>query len=93
MNDMPIIKLEVERMKHTIMSHLGAYNNEMGKAIEAQIERAIESYDWEGQVTRITHECIQERIQSYFKYGAGSRFIGECVDNAFKELDPNILTK
>ena len=87
MDALPTLRINIEHIKQNIVSHLGACESELGDAIDKQIDIAIAQYDWEGEVSRITQCCIQESIESYFKYGDGSRVISASVRDAFKDFN------
>lgn len=80
---MPTIRLEVESMKHAILTHIGANNSELGAALNTEIEKALASYDWQGQVTEIVHKAITERIAAHFTFGAGRDAVQEAVAEGF----------
>lgn len=80
---MPIMKVEIERLKHSIVSMIGARNSELGDYISAEMDKAINSYDWEGQVKTIVHDVINDRIKSYFSYGDGYHAIKSAIDAGF----------
>ena len=79
----PTLKIEVEHMKHTIINHIGAMGSDLGKALETEIQRAIDNYDWQGQVTRIVHEALKDAIDGYFRYGKGNKMILAALNEGF----------
>ncbi len=80
--NMPVIRLTIEQMKASILTHLGIRNSELGELIESQIDRAMEVYPWEEEVNRIVNKQITETIEAYFKYGQGSTAIKEAITEA-----------
>ena len=80
------IRLEIEHMKHAIISHIGAYGSDMGKILDAEIQKAIENYDWQGDVTRIVHNAIQNHVKEYFTYGEGNKAICESIQTALGKV-------
>jgi hypothetical protein len=38
----PVIRLEIEGMKHSILQHLGVVGSELGKNLEGEIEKALD---------------------------------------------------
>lgn len=91
---MPKIRLEVEHMKHSIISHIGATGSELGEMMGAEITAAVDSYPWKEQVSKIVHDALEQHISDYFKYGTGREAIKVSVDAAFKEvMSPNALHK
>ena len=80
---MPILRMEVEGMKAAIMSHLGIHGSELGEALSREVDKAIAEYDWLGEVKRITHAVLTDRIHSYFKYGEGAKAVEKAVAEGF----------
>lgn len=80
---LPVLRVEIERLKHSIVSMIGAHNSELGDYISAEMSKAINSYDWEGQVKGIVHEAINEKIKNYFSYGDGAKAIREAIEQGF----------
>ena len=83
MTDTPIIRLELEQMKHTLLVALGKHNQELSAKAEAQITKAIEDFNWQQETTVIVHDAIRNALQSYFGYGEGYNFISEAINKAF----------
>ena len=83
---MPKIRLEVESMKASIIAHLGARGSELGEQLDAEITRAIDSYDWQGKVSSIVHAALDEKIASYFKYGDGAKAVEDAISEGFKAV-------
>ena len=88
MNDLPIIKLELEGMKHSIMHHFASYNETISDAVEKQLDVAIESFDFKQAVTDATHVCIKAAIKNYFTWGAGHRLVGASVKEILDSAQP-----
>lgn len=81
---LPMVKVEIERLKQSVLSMIGARNSELGDYISAEISKAINIYDWEGQVKGIVHEAINDKIKGYFSYGDGAKAIREAIEEGFK---------
>ncbi len=81
---MPRLRIEVEHMRHSIISHIGASGSELGEALEGEITKALENYPWERQVKAIVHETLNSMIESYFKYGEGSKAVRAAVLEGFQ---------
>ena len=80
---MPILRMEVEGMKAAILTHLGARGSELGDALSAEIDKAIAEYDWQGELKRIVHETLSQKIQEYFSWGEGAKAVRAAVENGF----------
>jgi hypothetical protein len=82
-NAMPILRMEVEGVKAAILTYLGARGSELGDALSAEIDKAIAEYDWQGEVKRIVHATISEKINYYFKFGDGAKAVEDAVVEGF----------
>ena len=82
----PLIRLEIEHMKHSILHHMGLRNSDLGDAIEAEIDKALACYPWETAVRKIVHQQITDQVEWFFKYGEGATAIRESLEAAVKEL-------
>ena len=89
----PTVRLELEHMKHCIISALGVHGSQLGEAIDEQVQKAIANYDWEGQVKSIVHEAIQEHIKCHFKYGDGAKAIRASLNQVFEDASSSMQTK
>ena len=59
----------------------------MGERISDEIQKAIESYDYEGEVTKIVHTEITTQISNYFShFGKGREKIMEAVKGSLNEV-------
>ena len=86
MTNMPVIRLELEHMKHTMLAALSQHTSEINKMAEAQIEKAIKEFDWAAETTQIVHEALRKAVSSYFAYGEGYNFITGSVNEAFDKM-------
>jgi len=81
--NMPIIRLEVQGMKHTITHALMEHQTQM----DEDIQKAVEDYCSEENISRvITQACraeleqaIKEEVSSFFRYGDGRKAIKAAV--------------
>lgn len=79
----PVIRLEIEHLKHTIVSALGARGSELADALEDEIEKAVKNYPIEQEVERIVRAQITDGIESYFRYGNGRKTIDKTISAIF----------
>jgi len=86
MNEYPIIRLELERMKHSMLVHLGVYHQEISDQVEQYMNRAIENFDFGTVVEEAARDGIIETINGYFKYGDGNRFICDVITKSLNEM-------
>lgn len=75
----PLVRIEVEEMKHSVMHYLGAHHQEIEEQVKAQLERVIENYDFERRVREAIHTVIDGAILGYFKYGQGREAVEKAV--------------
>jgi len=82
----PIITLELEGIKHSVRKCIMNTEIETDKAFNAAVDHAINSFDFQGEVTRATHKAISDAVNSHFSYGEGYKTIRDTVDKAMKQL-------
>ena len=85
MEQMPIIKLEIENMKYSILHYFNQHQERVSEAVAAQIEKVISSYDYEGAVLKATTEVLDGTIESFFKYGKGRTMIQDAIQEALEK--------
>ena len=79
MGGMPIIRLEIEQMRHCVLSHLAQYNKEIEGMVSEEIDRVIKNIDLRAEVRKHMVSCITGAVESYFKYGDGSKAVKDAV--------------
>lgn len=90
MTNLPIIRLEVERMRHSIVAML----TEAELKIDQNIQQALDAYCTPENLTRvITQELkqtldsvIKEEVKNFFTYGEGRKVVKAAV---IKKLEEN----
>ena len=91
MDNMPIIRLEVDRMKHTLITALSDYQ----ARLDSQLLASIEAYCTHDNIARVIDDqvrntldlIIREEVRNWFSYGAGRAFIRQAVQKRLDELD------
>ena len=58
----PIIRLELEHMKHSIIHAMGVHFVEMDEAVQRAIKRAIDNFDYGGEIEKLAHRIIQQAL-------------------------------
>lgn len=90
MNAFPVIRLEIEGMKHTVRQCLSEYAARMDSDVQAAINAAITP----GNISRIVTEsaarevkqAIESEIRRFFTYDSeGAQFIRHAVDRELRE--------
>ena len=89
MHGTPIIKLELDNMRQAILYSLAKYNNEIEKAVDEELKKVVENFDYENIVISIANEALKDAIESYFKYGEGRRTIEKSVNEALSKAFGN----
>ena len=84
-NAIPVIRMDVEMMKSSILHHLGVVGSELGECLDAEIEKAVSSFPWQQRVDEIVHESIDSNIKAYFQYGDGSNAIKLVINEAISK--------
>jgi AcrR family transcriptional regulator len=59
----PVIRVTVDEMRHTLVTHLGQYHEELGRATRAAVEQALTSFDYEAEVRRQVAGLIAEQVR------------------------------
>lgn len=91
MNSVPIIRLELDRMKESILVAL----TERQFALDSQIKEALDRYLESSNVQAIVNEAvfkacdaiIKQETESFFLYGDGSRAIRSSIQQALNKDD------
>lgn len=86
MEELPLIKLEIEQMKHQVYHHFVAYQERLTKQVKKMLEDAIENFDYESAVKEAAGEIIKNTIGYYFKYGDGRVIIESSLQNGLDKM-------
>jgi len=87
----PIVRLEVEYMKHSILHAFTEYSAQ----VDADVKAAVEKFCSGENVSRIIHAAVEtslkaainEQIESFYRYGAGREVIKQAVSKALDRHD------
>ena len=79
----PIIRLEVQSMKHSIMVALTEHQAQM----DEDIQKAVEAYCTDENISRVVRaaataemeQAIKEEVGAFFKYGDGRKAVRAAV--------------
>ena len=87
---MPIIRLEVDRLKYSIVSAMGIRGSELEEKISQSVDKAIMNFDFDGEVRSVFDKVMKTEIHNYFSYGKGAESIRVAIKEAFQqEIDNN----
>ena len=78
----PIVRLELENMRRTILRHMGVEGSELGAVLNKRISEAIKTYNFSTKVSAIANSVIDEQINAYFRHGLGRKCIQKAVQDA-----------
>jgi hypothetical protein len=67
-------------MKASILHHIHTNHEELNKRLDVACEQAIQSFDFDGEVTRTINAEISKAIKDYFSYGNGATALKQAVD-------------
>lgn len=86
---MPLIRLEVEGMKHAIVTALGQYT----ASIDADVRRAVEQVCEPENLRRVIEEAVarefrqvlEQEVAGYFKWGEGRKLVKALATGLLEE--------
>jgi len=88
LNEAPIVRLELEHMKHSILHAFISHSSDMQKAVEASIDRYCSSENLQLEIDKIVasviNSCIQRDVDSFFRYGEGRAVVAKAVIDRLK---------
>jgi hypothetical protein len=86
----PIIKLEVQGMRHTMAFALSQYTAQIDETLQAALEAYCTPENLERviqtETAKILDQVIKEEVKNWFTYGEGRKAIKEAVE---KKLGDN----
>lgn len=90
MFELPKIRIEVENMKYQIIHAFSTHNDEIEKAVEEQLTKAIAEYPFESEINKVAvgviTDVIKDSLLDYFRYGPGRVLINDVVLQALGGL-------
>jgi len=92
MEQLPLIRLEIEEMKHAILHHFNLYQKDVSDTVKKEIEKSIKEFDFVNAVKKATEEILQSEIEAYFKYGEGFKMIQESIKETLNKVFNKRLT-
>ena len=89
--DTPIIKIEVENMRHCIRTALLDWSGQLSAETDKVISDFVEHYDWATEVNRllepIVRDALDKAVTEYFTYGEGRAAIDHAIRSALEKRD------
>lgn len=88
MNGVPLIRLEVEYMKHSIVHALSEYQVQMDQQLKVAVEKACSPENLQrvlDQEVRNTLDlAIKNELDHFFRFGDGKDVLRDAVNMAIK---------
>ena len=78
----PLIKVELEHMKQSIVAALNTYNIDTTSYVEAALTDVVETFDYGSIVSSVATEVLTKGIESYFRWGEGRVIIEKAIQEA-----------
>lgn len=92
MNGAPVIKIELEQMRQAIVHQFGKHTEEVQKAVNEELKKAVENFDFATEVQKIAKQVITEAINNsirdYFSYGRDGKLL---IDLTIKQALENLV--
>jgi polyhydroxyalkanoate synthesis regulator phasin len=81
----PIIRLELERMRHSILAAIGPALEAEQTQIAELVDQAVKSFDFSGQVRAEVFSQLNEQIHEATKRAVQKAFLADEVQAIFAE--------
>lgn len=82
MNDIPMVRLELQEMKYSVIHSLLTHQKQINELVEKQLNNVIENFDYESVVRQVASDALTKAIKEYFQYGDGYQTIIQAVKEA-----------
>lgn len=69
-----VVTFEVQHMKHSIQHAIGAYFTQGMVELGGQLDQAMASFDWDGEVAKLVEEQIREKLRYAISQAAWDAF-------------------
>jgi hypothetical protein len=85
----PIIRLEVESMKHTMLYHLMQYSAQMDETLQKAVENFCTPENLEtiimNETSKVLDRVIREEVSRWFVHGEGRAAIKAAVEKRLRD--------
>lgn len=82
-SSLPIIRIEIEGMRHSILRALSEREVQMDKHVADALQRYVDSGELartiDREISAAIERAIKENAESYFRYGEGRKLIADMV--------------
>lgn len=97
LNNMPIIRIEIEGIRQQIAAAMSDYGNEISAAVDKEIARTIAEYPFEERVCEATKNALDRAIgtavDNYFNYGDGATEVRRMVEAILSNVNKDTQGK
>ena len=73
--NMPVFRFELKGMRHTLLTHLGKYNDDLERMVDESAKKVIEEFDFDSVIRKGMEEALAIEIRQFFQYGDGRKLI------------------
>lgn len=88
MYELPLIKIELDGMRYSIVHALSTHNAEIETYVDENLKKVVEEFDYVTLVkqvaTKAITEAVKRSIESYFAYGDGYKNIDAVITEILK---------
>jgi hypothetical protein len=85
----PIIKLEIESMRHTMAYALTKYATDLDSTLQAALEAYCTpenlEYVIQTETSKVLNQVIKEEVKNWFTRGEGRKVIKEAVEKKLRD--------
>jgi hypothetical protein len=89
MYSVPLVKVELEHMRQTMIVALSDYQERISQSVNEQLEDIVNNFDFSKVVdetaTKVIEEAIRDALTNYFKYGDGHKIIETTISKMLKQ--------
>ena len=89
MNGIPVIRLEIEGMKHAVIHAMTRHLAQMDSEIQAAVEHACKPEHISALIETTARgeiaKAVKSEIENFYRYGPGRKAIKEAVVRALEE--------
>lgn len=84
-DELPTIHFTMEGIKTAVLHHMGVVGSDLGKELDKHIKKAIDTYDYQEQVSAIVHRALSEKIENFFRFGDGHKVLKETINEGLNK--------
>lgn len=89
--NLPIIKLEIDGIRHQVIHAFAQHNSEIEIAVNEEFKRQIDAFNFSDAVTRefrtAMESAIRSAIERYFYEGGGRALVAAKVQAVLRTLE------